>query len=287
MSDSPYIIDVTEENFEAVVIEGSKKLPILVDFWAPWCNPCQMLIPVVSKLAEEFNGHFILAKINTDEQQQLAQRNGVKSLPTVKMFKDGVAIDEFMGALPEGEVKAFIEKHIEAKPNPIYEQAMQAYTAGDTETALGLLNQSLAEDPNNGSLKMDIANVLMHQDDLEGSLEVINSMPDEQKKEFKANELIAQINIKQRLADAPSTNELEQQIKDNDNNLAAYLQLSDVYAAANNFESALELLFTVMKKDRTFNDDAGRKGLINIFDLLGAENPLVKQYRRKMFSLMH
>lgn len=287
MSDSPFIIDVTAENFEAVVIEGSKTQPVLVDFWAPWCNPCQMLIPVVSKLAEAFNGQFILAKINTDENQELAGANGVKSLPTVKMFKDGVAVDEFMGALPEGEVRAFIEKHIEQQVNPMYEQAMQAYEAGDTEQALGLLNQVLAEEPNNASLKIDIADVLVTHKDYEGAIAVINSLSDEQKVDANANELIAQINMKQRLENAPPTDKLEQRIEKDENDLEAYILLSDAYAASNNIEPAFELLLTVMKKDRSFNDDAGRKGLINLFDALGAEHPLTKTYRRKMFSLMH
>ncbi len=287
MNESPYIIDVTEENFEAVVIEGSKTQPVLVDFWAPWCNPCQMLIPVVSKLAEDYNGQFILAKINTDEQQGLARENGVKSLPTVKIFKNGAAVDEFLGALPEGEVKAFIDKHIEQQTSPIYEQAMQAYAKGESAIALDLLNQALIETPDSAVLKVDIANVLASQQDFDGALTILNSLSPEQKTETGANELMAQISMQQRINDAPAIEELEQRIKTDDNDLEAYVQLSDAYAATNQTEQALELLLRVMKKDRTFDQDAGRKGLINLFELLGAEHPLTKSYRRKMFSFMH
>jgi len=112
-------------------------------------------------------------------------------------------------------------------------------------------------------------------------------MTSEQKNDHNANELIAQINMKQRLVDAPATEELEQRIKDDENDLDAYLLLSDSYAAFNNIDAALDLLILVMRKDRTFKEDAGRKGLINLFELLGAEHPLTKSYRRKMFSLMH
>lgn len=287
MSDSPYIINVTAENFQTVVIEGSKQVPVLVDFWAEWCNPCQMLIPVVSKLAEEYGGKFILAKINSDEQQDLAAACGVKSLPTVKMFKNGEVADEFMGALPESEVKAFIDKHLEQTADPVYEQAMQAYAQGDVETALQLLNQALANDPDNAELKLDIAKVVANQEDYESAQALIDSLNDEQKNEPEVREFVAQLALKQRLNDAPDSSILEARITKDNNDLEAYLQLSDIYAASSEIEKSIEMLLHIMRKDRKFNDDAGRKGLINLFDMLGAEHPLTKVYRRKMFGLMH
>ncbi|MBL7004031.1 MAG: co-chaperone YbbN [Gammaproteobacteria bacterium] len=287
MSNSPYIIDVTEENFEAVVIQGSMQQPVLVDFWAEWCNPCQTLIPIVSKLAEEYGGKFILAKINTEAQQQLAVQNGIKSLTTVKMFKGGQAVDEFMGALPEGDVRAFLDKHINAPGNPLYDQAMQAYTAGDTQTALTLLNQALAEDPSNATLKIDIANIVFQQGDFDSAKALIKSLDHEHQRQDEVKELLAQITLKERLSDAPDVAELEQRIEKDDADLEAHLQLSDVYAANGQAEQSLELLLHIMRKDRTFKDDAGRTGLINLFDILGADHPLTKAYRRKMFSLMH
>ncbi len=287
MSDSPYIINVTEENFTEVVIEGSKKQPILVDYWAEWCNPCQMLIPIVSKLAEEYDGKFILAKINTDEQQQLAQKNGVKSLPTVKLYKDGVAVDEFMGALPEGEVRAFLDKHIAATPNSSYDQGIQAQANGDAELALALFNQALSEDPDNAQLKKDIAQVFAEDDNFDSALALINSLSAQQQTATGAKELLTKINMQQRLDKAPPTDELEQRMSSDDTDLEAYMLLSDAYAASDRTEDSLTLLLDVMRKDRTFNDDAGRKGLLNLFELLGSEHPLTKTFRRKMFSLMH
>jgi putative thioredoxin len=112
MADSPYIVTLTAANFEAVVIDGSFDRPVLVDFWADWCAPCRMLMPILAKLVDEYRGRFILAKLNTEEEQALAAQFGIRSLPTVQLFKDGRPVDQFMGALPEAQVREFLDRHV-------------------------------------------------------------------------------------------------------------------------------------------------------------------------------
>ncbi len=287
MSDSPYIHNVTAEDFQTLVIENSFKQPVLVDFWAEWCNPCQVLIPIVTKLAQEYNGAFVLAKVNSDEQGELAAQAGVRSLPTVKLFVDGQVVDEFMGALPEPEIRKFLDKHIQTESDKVLNDAMQAYQEGREQDALQMLNTALANDPQNAKLKINIASLVANQGDLDSAVALINTLSDEEKQQPDLKPIVTQIMLASQLKEAGDPAELEQRIKDNPDDLEALLQLSKVHTASGNFEVAIQMLMQIMQKDRGFNDDAGRKGLIEIFDMLGGENPLVQTYRRKMFTLLH
>ena len=127
MSESPYIHNVDMQNFQALVLENSMKQPVLVDFWADWCQPCQTLMPMLAKLADEYAGKFVLAKVNSDEQQELATHFGIKSLPTMKLIVNGQVVDERMGVIPEAEIRAFIDPHITSESNGLLDDAMAAY----------------------------------------------------------------------------------------------------------------------------------------------------------------
>lgn len=287
MSDSPYIYNVTAEDFQSVVIENSYKQPVLVDFWAEWCNPCQVLIPILSKLADEYKGTFILAKVNSDEQGELAAQAGVRSLPTVKLFVNGQVVNEFMGALPEPEIRAFLDPYIKNETDQVVNEAMQAFSEGREQDALEMLNAALANDPQNSGLKINIAKLLANQEDYESATALISTLSDDEKNQDEVKAMLTQIKLADQLKDIGDPAELEQRLKDNPDDLEAMLQMSQYLTASGNHEAAIQLLMNIMLKDRSFNDDAGRKGLIDIFDLLGNENPLVQTYRRKMFTLLH
>jgi putative thioredoxin len=289
MSDSPYIHNVTLENFQTDVIESSFKQPVLVDFWAPWCNPCQTLIPILTQLAEEYNGAFMLAKVNTDEQGELAAQAGVRSLPTVKLFVDGKSVNEFMGALPESEVRKFLSPYIRTESDQVLELAIDAFNEGRQQDALDMLNSALAKDPANARLKINIAKLLTNQNDLESASALVDSLSDEQKSEVEAEvkEIQAHIKLANKLKAMGDPNELRQRLKSNPDDLDAMLKMSDVLSAGGKYEDAIGLLLKIMQKDRNFNDDAGRKGLLEIFELLGSDNPLTRTYRRRMFTLLH
>lgn len=287
MSDSPYIHNVTAEDFNTLVIENSFKQPVLVDFWAAWCQPCQALIPVLTKLAVEYNGAFILAKVNSDEQGELAAHAGVKSLPTVKLFVNGQIADEFMGALPESEVRKFLNKHIRTESDNIMSEAVQAYHEGRKQDALDMMNKALANDPQNAKLKINIAKMVANDGDYESASALIDTLSDEDRDQPEVREMMAQIKLAMKLKDAGDPAEIEQRLKQNPEDLDAMLQMSNYLTAAGQFEEAIKLLLDIMTRDRSFNDDAGRKGLLEVFDILGSDNPLVKTYRRRMFTLLH
>lgn len=287
MSDSPYIHNVTAQDFKTLVIDNSFKQPVLVDFWAEWCNPCQVLIPVLSKLADEYKGAFILAKVNSDEQGELAAQAGVRSLPTVKLFVNGQIVDEFMGALPEPEVRKFLDQHIQSESDSTVEEAMLAYTEGREQEALDMLNSALAKDPQNAGLKINIAKLVANQGDYDSATALIDTLTDEEKDKPEVREMMAQIKLANQLKNAGDPKELEQRLQDNPDDLEALLQMSNYQTASGNYETAMEMLLKIMQKDRTFNEEAGRTGLLDIFNMLGNENPLVQKYRRKMFTLLH
>ncbi len=287
MSDSPFIHNVTAETFNELVIENSFKQPVLVDFWADWCNPCQALIPVLTKLAEEYNGAFILAKVNSDEQGQLAAQAGVRSLPTVKLFINGQMANEFMGALPESEVRKFLEPYIQSATDSYISEAEVAFQEGREQDAMKILNDALAQDPQNGSLKINIAKLLMMQGNAESAGALIDSLSEDDKKRDEATEIMAQIKLADKLKEAGDPEELKARIQTNPDDLDALLQMSIYLTASGEYQAAMDMLLSIMMKDRKFKEDAGRQGLIDLFELLGGDNALVKAYRRKMFTLLH
>lgn len=287
MSDSPYIHNVSVENFQALVLENSFKQPVLVDFWADWCQPCQTLMPMLARLADEYAGKFHLAKVDTEQQQQLAAHFQIKSLPTMKLFVNGQQVDERMGALPEGEIRSFLDKYITSETDEIMTAARMASHEGRTEEALELMNQALAKDPQNADLKIDVAQLVMSQGDSEGALALLDSLDEEGRKKDPAIKLRAEIEMADRLQDLPPIDEIEQKLAANPDDLKALLDKANHLTAQGEHEDAMQCLLRVMTLDRLFEDDAGRNGLLALFELLGGEHPAVQKYRRKMFTLLH
>ncbi|MDH3218580.1 MAG: thioredoxin [Gammaproteobacteria bacterium] len=287
MSESPYIHNVGLQNFQQLVLEKSMTHPVLVDFWADWCQPCQTIMPMLAKLAEEYHGKFELAKVNADAEQELAGHFGIKSLPTMKLFFKGQLVDERIGAVPESEVRAMLDKHIVSESEQIMQAAMTAFQQGQAEQALELLNQALAKDPENAQLKVTIAQVVYNQGDSESALALLDSLDEESSKLDAAIKLRAEMNLAAQLADLPELSDIEQRLQQNPKDLEALLQKSRHLTAQGDYENAMECLLEIMRIDRGYEEDAGRNGLLALFDMLGGEHPSVQKYRRKLFTLLH
>jgi len=287
MSESPYIHNVSMQNFQNLVLENSINKPVLVDFWADWCQPCQTIMPMLAKLAEEYAGKFELAKVNADDEQELAAHFGIKSLPTMKLFFKGQLVDERMGVVPESEIREMLDKHIVSESDQFMQSAMMAYQQGQTEQALEMLNHALANDPDNAELKITIAQMVHAQGDDESAVTLLDSLDDDGRKLDSAIKLRAEINLAAQLADLPDLSEIEQRLSQNPADLEALLQKSRHLVARGEYDDAMECLLTIMRNDRSFEDDAGRSGLLEIFDMLGGEHPSVQKYRRKLFTLLH
>ena len=287
MSESPYIHNVGMQNFQNLVLEKSINKPVLVDFWADWCQPCQTIMPMRAKLAEEYGGKFELAKVNADQEQELAAHFGIKSLPTMKLFYQGQIVDEKLGAVPESEIRAMLDKHIVSESDQFIQAAMTAYQQGQTEQALEMLNGALAKDPENAELKVSIAQMVFAQGDAESAKSLLDSLDIDGAKLDAAIKLRAEIKLTEQLADLPDFDEIEKRLEQDPRDLDALLQKSRHMTARGEFEAAMDCLLIIMRSDRGFQDDIGRTSLLELFDLLGGEHPSVQTYRRKLFTLLH
>lgn len=286
MADSPYIVEITAQNFQQVV-EASHKVPILVDFWAEWCQPCKMLMPILAKLVDEYQGRFYLAKLNTEQEQALAAQFGIRSIPTVKLFINGEAVDEFAGALPEAEIRKFLDRNIPRPSDGAVAAAQQLLEAGDSEQATQLLTETLNADPDNHRVRIALAQTHASAGNSAMAKEVLDTLPEDQLDNPEVASLRAQLQFSAGSEGIADAAELEARLAADENDSEARYQLAVHRINTREYEAALELLLELMRRDRQYEDDGARKTMIQIFEMLGSGNPLVPRYRSKMMNLIY
>ncbi|MFP4682538.1 MAG: thioredoxin [Ectothiorhodospira sp.] len=286
MSTSPHIVEVSRDNFSSVVIEGSRKQPVLVDFWADWCQPCQMLIPILSRLAEEYAGGFLLAKVNTDQEQELAMEYGVRSLPTVMLFSNGEAVDQFMGVQPESAVRELLEGHLPGPESEALQAGRDALEQGDAQTALAHFEAARQARPEKEALKIDQARALLMLGRADEAQALVKSLPMDLYEQEAVKRIESQLHFAHIAGDPAELPGWEARLADQPDDPEALHRVAASRILQGDHEQGLELLLRLMKKHRAYGDDAGHKGLLAAFELLGARHPLVNEYRRRMMALM-
>lgn len=273
--------DVSVADFEEKVIAASHRAPVLVDFWAAWCQPCRILKPVLEKLAAEYGGRFTLAKVNSDENQELAVRWGVRGIPAVKAFVNGEMVDEFTGALPEAQVREFLTRLIPSPAEPLRLEAMAAHARGDHATALRLLGEALDLDPANETALLDAVEVHLAANAAEEARQALDVIADRARDQARVDSLRARLQLAGAGGGADMA-ELQARVAADPADLTSRLALANAQALAQDYRAALENLMDIVRRDRKWNDEAGRKTMLTLFTLLGAQpqhEDLVREFR--------
>ena len=300
------MMDVTVANFETEVIDASLSVPVLVDFWAPWCGPCKSLGPVLEKLELAYGGRFKLVKINSDEEQELAGAFGIRSIPTCVLMVQGKPVDGFMGAQPEGQIKAFLDKHLPTENELLAqseeEEALEALADGDDETALAKLQQAVDTDPNNDDARFDLVKLLLQ-----------HGLTDEAKVAFapviakaagvrRLDALNHWMKAIDSIADNADTESVEAQflskISVNKRDFDARFGLARLRMAQQRWTDAMDELLEILMRDKAWNSDLARKTYVAVLDIIEPpkpkvaegqippEDPTVATYRRRLSSVV-
>ncbi len=287
MANNPHVIDATTEEFQSQVVDRSHELPVVVDFWAEWCGPCKTLMPVLVQLAESYNGEFLLAKVNIDEQQDLAMQHGVRSVPTVKVFRFGSVVDEFMGVQPEGEIRSIIERYIERESDRILNDAVERFGEDESEAAMERVRQVIADEPGNRRAQLMLAEMLISSGGFTEARRVLDELPVDQRMEDGVQTLLARLAFAEAAAEAPSTESLKEALAADADQSESRYQLGARLLVEGDYEGALENFLELMRRDRNYEDDAARKAMLRVFELLGSDSELVGRYRRQMARLLY
>ena len=287
--DTPYIFDATTATFDQMVIENSFHKPVLVDFWAEWCAPCKVLMPLLAQIAESYQGELLLAKVDCDAEQDIVARFGIRSLPTVVLFKDGQPVDGFAGAQPESQIRALLEPHVQMPPpaaaDPL-QTAQEMFAASHFAEAEAVLQTILTEDNTNAAALILYARCLAERGELTEARAVLDAVKGDDHKAALAGAK-AQLTFLGEAKALPDAADLKSRLAQNPQDDEAAHQLAIHQLSRQQYDAALEGLLKLFIRNRNYNEGQPHKTLLQVFDLLGNDHPLVTTYRRKLFAALY
>lgn len=280
MGASQFVVDV--HDFESQVIARSRATSVLVDFWAPWCGPCRVLGPLLEALADEYAGAFVLAKVNTDDHQAAAMRYQVRGIPDVKLFRDGAAIDGFVGALPEPQVRAFLRQHFPSEAEGLLAEGLQALERGDHQAARAALLRAVALDAGLDAGHYGLARAALMARDFDavaGHIEATSPHSDEREAGEHLLDAVALVSAAEAVG---SVEAVRARIDADPDDVEAYYALGGHEIAAGRYRSALEAYLQVAERQRKWRDEAARKAMLTVFSILGVRHPISDEFRQKL-----
>ena len=283
---SAHAVDVTTDTFEQEVIEASKSAPVVVDFWAPWCGPCRVLKPILEKVASEYGGRFKLAKVNSDENQEIAAEYGIRSIPDVMAFRDGKAISHFLGAVPESQVRAFIDALIPTPSEIERVRAAELREAGNLVGAAEALRKAIDLDPANDPARLDLAGLLIELKRVDEAAAMLAAVQPNTDFDDRIATLRAALAFA-RLTGSASEAELKAKLAANLADHETRFALAGLYAGTKRYGEAIDELLEIVRRDRNWKDGEARKQILAIFNLAEKQPELVSEYRRKLASALN
>ncbi|CAN5368089.1 thioredoxin [soil metagenome] len=282
------MIDSTYATFQTDVLDASRQLPVLVDFWAPWCAPCRTLGPMLEKLEAESAGAFLLVKMNADENPELSQMLRIRSIPHVVAFVDGRPVDQFSGALPEAQLRQFVDRLLPSPSELEHARAQDLIDSGDFSAARLTLEAALQLDATNDNARLDLAGVLLELEESEAAAAQLKALSPVTRADAQLAghiaALQARVDALQEARQLPSSPELEARVAADPNDHRARLDLANLYIAHKAWEAALDQLIEIVERDRSFEADVGRTTMIKVLDMASANPELVGRYRRRLSS---
>ncbi|MEW6754706.1 MAG: tetratricopeptide repeat protein [Candidatus Latescibacterota bacterium] len=284
------IMDVDRENFEEVVLQGSRERVIVVDFWAPWCAPCRTLGPLLEDVVRSLGPGVALARVNVDENQELAMAFRVQGIPAVKIIRDGQLVQEFTGALPRQQIEAILKPLVPSQvteEEELQDEAQQRLARGDLKGAARVYEQVLKKRPDDAAALLGLARVRLQQGDTKAVQELVGRVDEAAPERAQAQALLAQIQFAEVCRQAGGRGACSQRALSAPQDLEARYALGCCAAAAGDFEAALKEWLGIVERDRAFRNGAAREAMVAVFHLLGRENELVAQYQRRLYQTLY
>lgn len=282
----PHSIDVTSADFDREVVDASRRVPVVVDFWAPWCGPCRALKPILEKLAAEYDGKFVLAKVNTDENPDIAARYDVRGIPNVKAFVDGRLASEFTGAQPESAVRRFLDSLVPSPGEALRRAAQADIARSDTGAAETKLQEAIALETGNAAARIDLAGLLAARGDLAGAEAALVAIPEHLRDE-RATAIATRIALERKRARLGDAATLKKEVAAHPEDLDARLAYADRLAADERYRDALDELLEVVRRDRADRREQARKAILEVFKLATDSPELVREYRRELATALY
>ncbi len=280
------VIEVSDRDFQQAVIEQSRRVPVVVDFWAPWCGPCRMIGPVLERLAAEADGAWILAKLNVDHNPQTASRYGIQGIPAVKGFRNGQVVSEFVGAAPEPQIRRFVDQLVPSAADSMAAEAKRLEAAGNLAQAETAYRHALRSDAGHPASLLGLGRVLFQRDLFDEALATLQRVPFGKPERSEAESWIAKVSFRQQAALSGGEVEARRKLAANPDNLDARLALAAAMAAKGSYREALEGYLEVVRRDRGAFRQQARQAMLSLFSVLGDDHELTKEYRPQLAMLL-